>query len=111
MERVSLKLAFISIIALGGTLGSGLSKAQSGLADAYCQAYMPVVYQAIDLRRDGVPIDIALSVADSAFDTNPSLWHWLRGAVQGAYADPNATLNSLRNGSAMKSCVSTVRGY
>lgn len=85
--------------------------AQSGLAESYCSAFMPVINQAIDLRRSGVPVDISMNIADTAFDVNRSLWLWLRGAVQSAYADPHAVQGMIRDESAMRSCVSKVRGY
>ena len=111
MKKIYIKVACACLFMIGGLIGSGIAHSQSGLADAYCQAYMPVVHQAVDFRRQGIPIDVSLGVADSAFDTNQSLWRWLRSAVRSAYADPNGTINSLRDGSAMRSCVSAVRGF
>lgn len=66
-------LAFcLSSMAVAGVWGNSAS-AQAGLAEAYCQSHMPILQQVLSLRRDGVPIDIALGISDSARNTNVSL--------------------------------------
>ena len=108
--RKTLLGVVLSSVAAVGTWGNSAS-AQAGLAEAYCQAHMPILQQALSLRRDGIPIDIALSISDSARSTNVSLWSWLRGMTRLAYEDPNLVAQSLRNGRAQQSCVEEVRGY
>ena len=87
------------------------SYAQSGLAEAFCQSHIPILYQAIEFRRQGIPIDIALSSSDSAFNLNRSLGIWLRGAIQAAYSQPDKMLEIIDNGTALRSCTASVRGY
>ena len=55
----------ISLIGISNT-----SYAQSGIAKSYCQAYMPLVQQAIQLRNSGVPKSVSEKIANSAFDVN-----------------------------------------
>lgn len=103
--------AFVSIsIMITVSVGSSAS-AQSGLASAYCQAHMPIVMQAIQMRRDGIPIDISRDMADSAFDVNVDLWNWLNYAIQEAYRDPDSVQAAINDGYALDHCIENVRGY
>lgn len=85
--------------------------AQSGLADSMCMAYMPVVEQAIYLRQQEIPIDIALDTADSAFDVNESLWLWLDDAITLAYQDPDLVQTAIADGRLLDNCIQNVRGF
>lgn len=99
------------IIFTGFSAFSSSAYSQSGLAEAYCQSHIPIVYQAIELRNQSIPIDIAYSAADSAFGINRSLGIWLRDAIKTAYSHPDEALKLLDNGAALRSCTSYVRGY
>jgi hypothetical protein len=85
--------------------------AQSGLADSMCLAYMPVVEQAVSLRQQEIPIDIALDTADSAFDVNESLWLWLDDAITLAYQDPDLVQAAIADGRLLENCIQSVRGF
>jgi hypothetical protein len=99
----------LSSVAFGALMVNGTARAQ--IADGYCEAHMPIVQQAVSLRRDGIPIDIALGTADAAYNTNKQLWKWLRGMIRLAYEDPALVQESISNGRAKKYCVEEVRGY
>ena len=62
---VTITVLTISLIGISNT-----AHAQSGMAKSYCQAYMPVVQQAIQLRKSGVPKSVSEKIANSAFDVN-----------------------------------------
>ena len=87
------------------------AQAQQGLADAFCQAFMPVVEQSLFMRDSGVPVGVSKDMADSAFDTNRELWLWLNQAIDLAYQDPDLVRAAIGDGRMMQSCVSAVRGY
>lgn len=90
---------------------TGHTGAQSGLADSMCMAYMPVVEQGVYLRQQEIPIDIALDTADSAFDVNESLWHWLNDAITLAYQDPDLVQSAIGDGRLLENCIQSVRGF
>jgi hypothetical protein len=90
---------------------TGNAAAQSGLARAYCTAHIPMVTQAINFRRQGIPIQVARDVVDSSFDTNVDLWNWLNYAVEEAYQNPDGVETAIRNGNALENCIENVRGY
>ena len=98
---------------LGMIFGIGISQAnaQSGLADSMCMAYMPVVEQAVSLRQQEIPIDIALDTADSAYDVNESLWLWLGDAIRLTYQDPMLIQGAISDGRLLQNCIETVRGF
>lgn len=98
-------------LAFFGITSISASHAQSGLADAMCQAYMTVVEQALYFRDQGIPIGIAKEMADSAFDTNRDLWFWLNDVIGLSFQDPNLVRAALRDGRLTQSCVQSVRGY
>lgn len=87
--------------------------AQTTISEAYCQSYLPVVRQAIYLRKQGIPIDSARDSARSAFESNRSLGIWLVKIIDMTYSDPDYMLNLLDNGNGvvLESCTSAVRGY
>jgi hypothetical protein len=87
------------------------ANAQSGLADSMCMAYMPVVEQAVSLRQQEIPIDIALDTADSAFDVNENLWLWLDDAITLAYQDPDLVKSAIADGRLLENCIQSVRGF
>ena len=76
-----------------------------------CQAYMPVVEQALQLRSQGIPIDIARQTADSAFYTSQELWLFMNKAINTAYKKPDLVKIMLADGTLIKMCASAVRGY
>jgi hypothetical protein len=53
--------------------------AQSSIAKSYYQAYVPVVQQAIQFRKSGVPKSVSEKIANSAFDVNREVLNWLYG--------------------------------
>ena len=87
------------------------SPARADMSESLCQAYMPVVDQALMLREQGVPIDMARESAESALETSGELWRFLIKAINTAYKDPNRIRKMLRDGSLIKICVGEVRGY
>ena len=107
----------MTIKGLGLTIGmivwsvASPAQSQSGLADGMCMAYMPVVEQAIYLRQQEIPIDIALETADSAFDLNQTLWLWLDSAIKLAYQDPVNVQSAISDGRLLQNCIETVRGF
>jgi hypothetical protein len=105
-----LRLTMVSAGLLSATINTS-AYAQSGLAEAYCQSHLPIVSQAIQFRRDGIPIDVARGVADSAFDVNVDLWNWLNYAIEEAYKQPDRLQEAIQNGNALSHCVENVRGY
>jgi hypothetical protein len=95
------------VIALSATRAN----ASSSLAETMCQAYIPVVEQALFLRDQGIPIGVAKDMADSAFDTNKELWLWLNSAIALSFEDPNLVRLALQDGRLFENCVQSVRGY
>lgn len=93
------------------TTAPQITSAQNGLADSMCMAYMPVVEQAVYLRQQEIPIDIALDTADSAFDVNESLWLWLDDAITLAYQDPDLVQAAIADGRLLENCIQNVRGF
>ena len=96
----------ISLIGISNT-----SYAQSGIAKSYCQAYLPVVQQAIQFRKSGVPKSVSEKVANSAFDVNREVWNWLRDIIDLTYEDPNLVINALADGRLLEDCIVQVRGF
>lgn len=87
------------------------SPARADISKSMCQAYMPVIEQAISFRNSGIPLENATDMADSAFDTNRSLYRFLVGAIRSAYRDPKSALEQLRSGRTQQLCEQAVRGY
>ena len=123
IQRMSLKIIYFN---LGSFLKKittvtvltisllGISKtahAQSGIAKSYCQAYMPVIQQAIQLRKGGVPKSVSEKIANSAYDVNKELTYWLRDIIDLTYEDPNLVINALADGRLLEDCIVQVRGF
>lgn len=72
---------------------------------------MPIVEQAVNLRKQEIPIDIALDMADSAFDVNQTLWLWLDDAIKLTYQDPMLVETAISDGRLLQNCIETVRGF
>jgi len=96
----------ISLIGISNT-----ANAQSGIAKSYCQAYMPVIQQAIQLRKGGVPKSVSEKIANSAYDVNKELMYWLRDIIDLTYEDPNLVINALADGRLLEDCIVQVRGF
>ena len=96
----------ISLIGISNT-----SHAQSGMAKSYCQAYMPVIQQAIQFRKSGVPKSVSEKIANSAYDVNKELTYWLRDIIDLTYEDPNLVINALADGRLLEDCIVQVRGF
>jgi hypothetical protein len=123
IERIYLKIIYFNIrafpkritiitaltISLIGILNT--ANARSGIARSYCQAYMPVVQQAIQLRKSGVPKSVSEKIANSAFDVNREVWNWLRDIIDLTYEDPNLVINALADGRLLEDCIVQVRGF
>jgi hypothetical protein len=90
---------------------SNTAHAQSGMAKSYCQAYMPVIQQAIQFRKSGVPKSVSEKIANSAFDVNREVWNWLRDIIDLTYEDPNLVINALADGRLLEDCIVQVRGF
>ncbi|WP_340303422.1 hypothetical protein [Roseobacter sp. HKCCD7870] len=108
---MNFKAIKISVCAALASVAPSFAIAQSGLADAFCQAYMPVVEQSLYMRDQGIPIGVSKDMADSAFDTNRELWLWLNQAIELAYQDPGLVRAAISDGRMTQSCVASVRGY
>jgi hypothetical protein len=106
-KRIAVLTALtISLIGISNT-----ANAQSGIAKSYCQAYLPVVQQAIQFRKSGVPKSVSEKVANSAFDVNREVWNWLRDIIDLTYEDPNLVINALADGRLLEDCIVQVRGF
>ena len=105
------KINIITVLTISLIGISNTSYAQSGIAKSYCQAYMPVVQQAIQLRNSGVPKSVSEKVANSAFDVNREVWNWLRDIIDLTYEDPNLVINALADGRLLEDCIVQVRGF
>ena len=90
---------------------SNAAQAQSGMAQSYCQAYMPVIQQAIQLRRSGTPKSVSEKIANKAFNVNKELTFWLRDIIDLTYEDPNLVINALADGRLLEDCIVQVRGF
>jgi hypothetical protein len=87
------------------------SPAKADMSENMCQSYMAVVNQALNLRQQGVPIDIVRRPADSALKTSRELWLFLNKAINSAYKEPDRISVMLADGSLVQMCASEVRGY
>jgi hypothetical protein len=105
------KIATITVLTISLIGISNTSYAQSGIAKSYCQAYMPLVQQAIQLRNSGVPKSVSEKIANSAFDVNREVWNWLRDIIDLTYEDPNLVINALADGRLLEDCIVQVRGF
>jgi hypothetical protein len=105
------KIATITVLTISLIGISNTSYAQSGIAKSYCQAYMPLVQQAIQLRNSGVPKSVSEKIANSAFDVNREVWNWLRDIIDLTYEDPNLVINALSDGRLLEDCIVQVRGF
>ena len=97
------------ILALSAYVITGSAYAQS-MAESMCQSHMPIVRQAIDLRKNGVPRDTAKNMADSSFDLNKDLWRFLRSAIDFAYKNPQGAEAALNDGRLLKACAKKLMG-
>ena len=105
------KINIITVLTISLIGISNTANAQSGIAKSYCQAYMPVIQQAIQLRKGGVPKSVSEKVANSAFDVNREVWNWLRDIIDLTYEDPNLVINALADGRLLEDCIVQVRGF
>jgi hypothetical protein len=105
-----MKIKVLFLLLLMPFLFSAPVKA-NGLAESYCQAYLPMIEQTIYFRNNGIPISVATDMVDSAWDTNKELWNWLRDIVDLTYSDPNLVADAYRDGRLYSDCVQQVRGY
>jgi hypothetical protein len=105
------KINIITVITISLIGISNTANAQSGIAKSYCQAYLPVVQQAIQFRKSGVPKSVSEKVANSAFDVNREVWNWLRDIIDLTYEDPNLVINALADGRLLEDCIVQVRGF
>ncbi len=87
------------------------SPAKADMSDNMCGSYMAVVRQALQLRAQGVPIDIARGPAKGALSLNRELWRFINSAINSAYREPDSIRRMLEDGSLVKACASSVRGY
>jgi hypothetical protein len=108
-------ISFLSAIAILSMLCVSVSalplNAQSDLANNMCRSYIPVVERAIQLRQQGIPLQYAEEMANSAFITNRGLWRFLVAAIRHSYQAPDASAFMIRNGRMVQICVNEVRGY
>jgi|SaaInlStandDraft_1057018.scaffolds.fasta_scaffold19749_4 hypothetical protein len=105
------KINIITVLTISLIGISNTANAQSGIAKSYCQAYLPVVQQAIQFRKSGVPKSVSEKVANSAFDVNREVWNWLRDIIDLTYEDPNLVINALADGRLLEDCIVQVRGF
>jgi hypothetical protein len=105
------KINIITVLTISLIGISNTANAQSGIAKSYCQAYMPVIQQAIQLRNSGVPKSVSEKIANSAFDVNREVWNWLRDIIDLTYEDPNLVINALADGRLLEDCIVQVRGF
>ena len=105
------KINIITVLTISLIGISNTANAQSGIAKSYCQAYLPVVQQAIQFRKSGVPKSVSEKVANSAFDVNREVWNWLRDIIDLTYEDPNLVINALTDGRLLEDCIVQVRGF
>jgi hypothetical protein len=85
--------------------------AKADMSENMCQSYMAVVNQALGLRQQGVPIDIARRQADGALSLSRELWLFLNKAINSAYKEPDRISAMLADGTLVQMCASEVRGY
>lgn len=91
---------------------SGLPhKLSADLSTQLCETYMVVVSQAVELRRNGIPLNIAEGAADSAYDLDINLYGFLVAAIRVAYERPDYAEMQIRNGQWLQVCTKGVRGY
>ena len=105
------KINIITVLTISLIGISNTANAQSGIAKSYCQANLPVVQQAIQFRKSGVPKSVSEKVANSAFDVNREVWNWLRDIIDLTYEDPNLVINALADGRLLEDCIVQVRGF
>ena len=111
IEAFLKKINIITVLTISLIGISNTANAQSGIAKSYCQAYLPVVQQAIQFRKSGVPKSVSEKVANSAFDVNREVWNWLRDIIDLTYEDPNLVINALADGRLLEDCIVQVRGF
>ena len=104
-------LAAVAATGLGFAGIQAHAQMDGGISEAMCRSHMVIVQQAIYLRQQQVPIQIALDVADSSFDTNTDLYNFLRGSIRAAYEDPTTVQQAIDNGRALEICIKQVRGF
>ena len=105
------RIAVLTALTISLIVISNTANAQSGIAKSYCQAYMPVIQQAIQLRKGGVPKSVSEKIANSAYDVNKELMYWLRDIIDLTYEDPNLVINALTDGRLLEDCIVQVRGF
>ena len=87
------------------------ANAQEDISTSMCSSYLQVVEQAINLRQQSVPINIAREMADSAFSLNPQLYRFITSAINTAYKNPQAVTQALNDGTLLSMCAKEVRGF
>lgn len=87
------------------------ANAQSDMAEQLCSTYIPVIRQGLYLRDQGVPLDIALNMTDSAYDISPRLYEFVGAIMSYAYDNPTGVEESLNDGIFLTECTKYVRGY
>ena len=85
--------------------------AQSDISTSMCSSYLRVVERAIDLRQQGVPINISHKMADSALNLNPQLYRFIIGAINTTYQNPKLITDALNDGRLLNMCAREVRGF
>jgi len=86
-------------------------EARSDMATSICSSYLRIVERSVDLRQQGVPINIAHKMADSALNLNPQLYRFIIGAINTAYQNPQFILDTLSDGRLLNMCAKEVRGF
>lgn len=89
----------------------GYGNAQSDISTSMCSSYLRVVERAVDLRQQGVPINIAQKMADSALNVNPQLYRFIIGAINTTYQNPQLITDALNDGRLLNMCAKEVRGF
>ena len=85
---------------------AGLSApAQSTVAEALCSAYKPVAESALDLRRQGIPLATAESMARGAHSTDRNLYRYLIMSIRAIYENPDTMAQRLEDGTWHQLCV------
>ena len=106
------RLNFSSLL-LGIVVASSYSNpmAIADISDDICASYMAIVSQGLQMRQQGIPIDSALSMTDSAYNVNPSLYSVLQSSIAFVYSNPQDAARALDDGTLVKACAKAVRGF
>jgi uncharacterized protein len=85
---------------------------RSPIADAQCRTVEQVLLsQTLQLRRQGVPIEIAHRTFETFMRSSMDLWRWSIVSVNELYRDPNHIENLIRSGRWRELCVQAVSGF